>query len=153
MTDPKLIVSIYKQLKKNRAEEQRLYNEDYDNDDVEAEGDESDYEKKAVNYKYDVQEKLKEKKTVLSEEYLRMDDQSLNAKVMTLVKNINENAKALQNSRYNQFFKTETAIISSLYKVSKNTRRIEDLRSLVPKKIMINKHIYEKIFSLLQLHP
>ena len=153
MTDPKLIVSIYKQLKKNRAEEQRLYNEDYDNDDVEAEGDESDYEKKAVNYKYDVQEKLKEKKTVLSEEYLRMDDQSLNAKVMTLVKNINENVKALQNSRYNQFFKTETAIISSLYKVSKNTRRIEDLRSLVPKKIMINKHIYEKIFSLLQLHP
>lgn len=153
MTDPKLIVSIYKQLKKNRAEEQRLYNEDYDNDDVEAEGDESDYEKKAVNYKYDVQERLKEKKTVLSEEYLRMDDQSLNAKVMTLVKNINENVKALQNSRYNQFFKTETAIISSLYKVSKNTRRIEDLRSLVPKKIMINKHIYEKIFSLLQLHP
>lgn len=153
MTDPKLIVSIYKQLKKNRAEEQRLYNEDYDNDDVEAEGDESDYEKKAANYKYDVQERLKEKKTVLSEEYLRMDDQSLNAKVMTLVKNINENVKALQNSRYNQFFKTETAIISSLYKVSKNTRRIEDLRSLVPKKIMINKHIYEKIFSLLQLHP
>ena len=150
---PKLIASIYKQLKKNRIEEQRLYKEDYDDNDIEDEIDEYDYEKREANYKYDVQEKLKEQKTVLSEEYLRMDDQSLNAKVTTLVKNINENVRALQNSRYNQFFKTETSIISSLYKVSKNTRRIEDLRSLVPKKIMINKHIYEKIFSLLQLHP
>jgi len=57
-----------------------------------------------------------------------------------------------QNSRYNQFFKTETSVIASLYNFPYKIEHISDILSKVPKTIMANKHIYEEIFSLLQTH-
>lgn len=154
---PRIIFNLVKRLKQNRDEEKkRMANEALrymsDDDDPKSE-DSDDNNKKAANYKYDVQEKLKENKTVLSEEYLKMDDQSLKANLSSLVKNIHENIRALQNSRFNQFFKTETSIIASLYNFPKSINLREDLKSLVPRSIMNHKSAYEEIFSLLQLHP
>ena len=77
---------------------------------------ESDQDAKVKQLKFDVQQKLKETKSVLNEKDLRMRDQTLKSKLNTLIQRINENVQSLKFDRDHEFFVTETVIITSLYK-------------------------------------
>ena len=105
-----------------------------------------------MNYRFDSQVKLKKAKNIMSEENLKIEDQSLDAYLNSLMKRINEKVIECQNSRFNQFFKTETSLIASLYNFPYKIEHVYDILSKVPKTVMANKHIYEEIFSLLQIH-
>lgn len=153
--NPRLIFSMRKILKTNKIEDKKIAKEVKSDDYLfgEESDDSDDENRKITNYKFDIQDQLKEYKNALSEESLKTEDQSLGALLGSLIKRINENIKILQNSRFNQFFKTETSIIASLYNFSIDINSHINVKSQVPNSIMMNKHIYEKIFSLLQIHP
>ena len=105
-----------------------------------------------MKYRFDSQTKLKKAKNIMSEDYLKIEDQSLDAYLKSLMNSINEKANEWQNSRFNQLFKTETSLIASLYNFPYKIEQVYDILSKVPKAVMANKHIYEQIFSLLQIH-
>ena len=118
---PERVQDLIKILKKNTKEEERfkIKNPDDDEDDLDDEVDdnsESDQDAKVKQLKFDVQQKLKETKSVLNEKDLRMRDQTLKSKLNTLIQRINENVQSLKFDRDHEFFVTETVIITSLYK-------------------------------------
>lgn len=69
------------------------------------------------------------------------------------MKYLNEAIKFSHSKYYMQFFNTGSMIISGIYNFPHKICRNDTILSTLPRAIMMNKHIYEEILSLLQLHP
>jgi len=77
----------------------------------------------------------------------------LKVKLQNLVILIHETSKFEQKRYFKQFFNTGSSIISGIYNFQTKILRNENILNTLPRSIMKSKHIYEEIFSLLQLHP